>query len=258
MPTAGRTAARRTVTQEVADRVFRVEHAYVNLYLVVDDTGVLVVDTGLPATWDVLGRALREHRLRPDQIRAVALTHAHFDHTGTAARLRRTLGVRVWAHPDDFYVAAHPYRYAHENVRAVYPVRHPSAVPILGAMLAAGAWRVPGVSELSPYPVRGALPAPGSPRVVLTPGHTPGHCALDLPERGVVLSGDALVTLDPYTGEGGPQIVAGAATADSAQALASLDALAATGASTVLPGHGEPWTDGVGEAVARARERGAH
>jgi glyoxylase-like metal-dependent hydrolase (beta-lactamase superfamily II) len=73
-----------------------------------------------------------------------------------------------------------------------------------------------------------------------------------------VISGDALVTLDPYTGHRGPQIVAGAATADSEQALRSLDRLAATGAGTVLPGHGEPWTAGVGTAVELARERGAH
>jgi glyoxylase-like metal-dependent hydrolase (beta-lactamase superfamily II) len=47
--------------------------------------------------------------------------------------------------------------------------------------------------------------------------------------------------------------VAGAATADIDRNLASLDALAATGATTVLPGHGEPWHDGVAAAVDRAR-----
>ncbi len=51
--------------------------------------------------------------------------------------------------------------------------------------------------------------------------------------------------------------MAGAATADSKQALASLDALAATGAETVLTGHGEPWIGGVEEAVQRARAAGA-
>ena len=109
-----------------------------------------------------------------------------------------------------------------------------------------------------PYTEEGELDVPGSPRVVFTPGHTYGHCALHLPGRDAVISGDALVTLDPYTGQPGPQIVAGAATADSAQAIASLDRLAATGASVVLPGHGEPWTAGVASAVELARERGAH
>ncbi|WP_435736119.1 MBL fold metallo-hydrolase [Cellulosimicrobium sp. PMB13] len=244
---------------EVADRVHRLEHAYVNVYLVADDEGrVLVVDTGLPATWDLLGHALRELGHRPSDVAAVVLTHAHFDHTGSAAKAQTRLDVPIWLHEDDFEIAAHPYRYAHENVRALYPLRYPAAVRILASMTAAGALRVPGVRGLRHTEPGATLPVPGSPRVVFSPGHTAGHCALHLPERDVLLTGDALVTLDPYTGARGPQIIAGAATADSAQALASLDRLVETGATTLLPGHGDPWTEGVEAAVERARAVGAH
>ena len=246
------------ITSEVADRVYRLDHAFVSCYLVEEDGRVLVVDAGLPAMWPLLADALREHGLRPESVAAVVLTHAHFDHLGFAARAQTALGVAVWAHVDDFAIAEHPYQYAHENPRAAYPIRHPRALRILTAMAIAGALRVPGVRGLKPLPPGRELDLPGSPVVVPTPGHTAGHCALHLPGRDTVLSGDALVTLDPYTGERGPQIVAGAATADSRQALASLDALTATGARTVLPGHGEPWTAGVASAVEEARRRGAH
>jgi glyoxylase-like metal-dependent hydrolase (beta-lactamase superfamily II) len=244
---------------EVADGIHRLTRAHVNVYLVQDDDGrVLVVDAGLPAMWPDLAHALRTLGRTPDDVAGIVLTHAHFDHLGFLARARRTLGVRAWLHPGDAHIAAHPYRYAHENLRAVYPLRYPAAVRILAAMVAAGALRVPGVRGLRPLPDDGELALPGAPRVVATPGHTDGHCALHLPERDVLLTGDALVTLDPYTARTGPQIVAGAATADSAQALRSLDALAATGASTLLPGHGEPWTGGAAAAVEQAREVGAH
>ncbi|PZR53109.1 MBL fold metallo-hydrolase [Xylanimonas oleitrophica] len=243
---------------EVAEGVHRIDHAYVNVYLVSDGGRVLVVDTGLPATWPLIGRALREIGHRPDDVAAVVLTHAHFDHTGCVARVQERLGVPVWLHAEDHRIAAHPYRYAHENVRGLYPLRYPGALRTLGAMAAAGALRVPGVTGLRPIEPGTQLPVPGSPRVVFTPGHTDGHCALHLPDRDVLITGDALVTLDPYTGKQGPQIVAGAATADSAQALRSLDALAATGAGTLLPGHGEPWAWGVAGAVDQARKIGAH
>ena len=98
---------------------------------------------------------------------------------------------------------------------------------------------------------------PGAPVVVHTPGHTLGHCALHLPDRDALIAGDALVMLDPYTARRGPRVVARAATADSERALASLDALAATGATTVLTGHGPPWTGGAEAAVAAARSAGA-
>src|SRR4051812_49757386 len=65
-------------------------------------------------------------------------------------------------------------------------------------------------STLFPY-----TPLFRSPKVVFTPGHTHGHCALHLADRGVVIAGDAFVTYNPYTSSSGPQIVSGAATADS-------------------------------------------
>jgi hypothetical protein len=64
------------------------------------------------------------------------------------------------------------------------------------------------------------------------------------------------VTLDPYTGEPGPQVVSGAATADPERALASLDVIAETKASLLLTGHGEPWARGTKEAVDLARSAG--
>jgi glyoxylase-like metal-dependent hydrolase (beta-lactamase superfamily II) len=133
---------------------------------------------------------------------------------------------------------------------------YPRAVPIIGSMAAAGALAVSGVREVRELPSGGELDVPGAPRIVFTPGHTFGHCALHLPDRDALITGDALVTLDPYKAARGAQIIAGAATADSEMALASLEALALTAAQVVLPGHGDPWNDGIVAAVAAARAVG--
>jgi glyoxylase-like metal-dependent hydrolase (beta-lactamase superfamily II) len=97
---------------------------------------------------------------------------------------------------------------------------------------------------------------PGRPRVVHAPGHTAGTAALYLESRGILFSGDALVTRNPLTGRIGPQIMPSGFNRDSAQALSSLRALLSVAASTVLPGHGEPWTGGAAEAVRLARQTG--
>jgi glyoxylase-like metal-dependent hydrolase (beta-lactamase superfamily II) len=93
--------------------------------------------------------------------------------------------------------------------------------------------------------------------VVFTPGHTLGHCALHFADRDCLIAGDAIVTLDPYTGRTGPRLVARAATADVDRNLRSLEAIAATGAATVLTGHGPPWTAGAEAAAELARRAGA-
>ena len=89
------------------------------------------------------------------------------------------------------------------------------------------------------------------------PGHTLGHCALYYEDRDALIAGDAIVMLDPYTARRGPRLVARAAVADVERNLRTLDALVATGAKTVLTGHGEKWTGGIEGAVAQARSNGS-
>ena len=132
----------------------------------------------------------------------------------------------VWVHPDDRRLAAHPYRYRPQQNRFAFPVRHPRSWPILGAMTAAGALAVRGVEADRTYADGEVLPVPGRPRAVHTPGHTWGQSVFHLPDRDVLISGDALVTLDPYTGERGPRLVAPAATSDTGKAYAALDRIA--------------------------------
>jgi len=244
------------LTRNVAPGVHRLAHAGVSCYLLEEGRAITVVDAALPATWPHLREALAVLGRGPSDVVALVLTHAHFDHLGFARRMHEEWGVPVHAHPEERTIAAHPYRYAHENPRLRYPVRHPRGVPILAAMARAGAFAVPGVEELVPYAAGDRLDVPGRPEVVFTPGHTFGHSALLLEDRGVLLCGDALVTLDPYTGATGPRIVAGAATADSDEALRSLTAIADTDADLLLPGHGEPWRTGAAAAVAHARSAG--
>jgi glyoxylase-like metal-dependent hydrolase (beta-lactamase superfamily II) len=241
---------------EVAPGVHRVEDAYTNWYLIEDDNGrnLTVVDAGVPTSWHSLQTALERLDRSPSDVAAVVLTHAHFDHVGFAEKARSELGVPVMVHDDDVPLTRNPMGYAHERGRAWY-LTNRDALPIMASMLRNRAFWPPPIADVQRL-TTGSLDVPGAPRVVFSPGHTYGHCALHLPDRDTLIAGDAIVTLDPYTGRRGPQIVARAATAYSDRALASLDALEATGASTVLTGHGEPWRDGIAEACRRARTAG--
>jgi glyoxylase-like metal-dependent hydrolase (beta-lactamase superfamily II) len=243
--------------QNAVEGIHMVDDAYVNWFLVEEGGRLTVVDTGHPSSWKSLHRVLAELGRTAGDIEALVLTHAHFDHMGFAKRAHEELGLPVWAHEDETPVVRHPWRYDHERSRVPYFVRHPGFVRIFAAMGAAGALWVRGLDEVETYTAGDRLDVPGRPEVVFTPGHTHGHCSLAFQERGAVIAGDAIVTLNPYMAREGPQIVAGAATADSARALASLDALAATRAQTLLCGHGPPWTQGVALAVERARAAGA-
>jgi len=245
------------ITRDVAPGVTGITQASTNCYLVEADDGLSFVDAGLPRTWALADQAVRDSGHAWSDVRAIVLTQAHFDHLGFAARAHEEHGVAVWVHDGDVRIAKHPYRYQPGRPRLLYPLTHPRAIPHLTAMTAAGALRVKGVPSVTTFQDGDVLPVPGRPHVIATPGHTDGHCALHLADRDAIFTGDGLVTLDPYTGRTGPRIVARAGTKDRETAVESLDAMAETRATIVLPGHGEPWTAGVVGAVQQAWRAGA-
>ena len=237
--------------RDVAPGIHRINDAFTNWYLVEDDDGVTIVDCGVPTSWDSFLSAMSDIGRTRDEVRAVILTHAHFDHIGFAERARTELRVPVHVHTNDVPLTRKPLQYAHEGSLLRMGI-YPRNLPIAATLLANRAWwpkRIGEVRRMDDV----APSVPGAPKLVFTPGHTLGHCAFHFPDRDAVIVGDAIVTLDPYTARTGPRLVAKAATADVERARESLSALEETGARIVLGGHGEPWTDGVGAAVARAR-----
>ncbi len=243
------------IQHDVVPGVHRIEDSFVNWYLIDEGGRLTAVDAGLPVSWQSLYRAVTQAGRTLSDLEAVVLTHAHFDHVGFAERARSELGVPVWVHEGDADLTRHPLRYDKERSPAFYLVRPPT-LRIFASLARHGALWAKRISSVRTFGNDGTLDVPGTPKILFTPGHTFGHVAFHLPDRDAVIAGDALVTLNPYTGGEGPQIVARAATADSELAMASLDRLAETGAGTVLPGHGPPWTRGAEEAARAARAAG--
>src|SRR4051794_27823811 len=125
--------------QNVAPGIHRVEDAYTNWYLVEDDGAVTIVDAGVPTSWGSLEKALGEIGKTRDELRALVLTHAHFDHIGFAERARRELGIPVYVHENDWPLARRPRQFQHERRRIPYYLTQVRAVPIYAALIGARA-----------------------------------------------------------------------------------------------------------------------
>ena len=72
-------------------------------------------------------------------------------------------------------------------------------------------------------------------------------------DRSILFSGDSLVTIDLLTGRAQPAVPPDFVNDSTGTALESLGRLESLDAQTVLPGHGEPWLDGIRRAVELAR-----
>jgi glyoxylase-like metal-dependent hydrolase (beta-lactamase superfamily II) len=232
---------------EVASRIRRVgSDSIVNSYLVEEGGEVTIVDAGAPAQWSAIPADLAAMGRTLEDVRAIVLTHGHSDHIGFAERARRERSWPVLVHEADAALARgevpNPAQGSKTRLR-----------PMLGFMWWSarhGLLRIHHLGEVSTYGDGATLDVPGSPRVILVPGHTPGSAALYFAGHDAVMVGDALCTYAVTSGRRGPQIAPFTADYEGARAsLARLDGLAA---GLVLPGHGDAFDGGVGEAVRLA------
>src|SRR3954469_9777033 len=239
---------------QLAPGVHRLGNALVNCYLIEDGNRMTLVDGGFPGFRAQLDEYLRSRGTSVSAIDAVILTHAHPDHVGMAESVRRDAGAPVYVHENDAEQERTLKQHKREASLAPFLWR-PSFLKLMVSGARNGALKKPKGAEATPF-TDGAPDVPGRPRVVPTPGHSPGHVAFHLPDRGVVIAGDALGTYNVLRGTRGPQLMPSAFAYDNRQMLSSLDAMERIDAGLLLFGHGEPWTDGPAAAVARAREIG--
>jgi hydroxyacylglutathione hydrolase len=111
--------------------------------------------------------AIRESGLK---ITHVLLTHAHFDHMGAADEVMQATGAPLALHPDDLPLL-------NAGGGAIF-FGLPSA-PVPEATIHLAADQEIAVGDLTL-------------RVLLTPGHTPGHVTFYEPDEGAIFDGDVL------------------------------------------------------------------
>jgi glyoxylase-like metal-dependent hydrolase (beta-lactamase superfamily II) len=240
-------AAVRVRSMQIAPGIHRLGDGTVNAYLIEEAGEISIIDAGMPGNWNDLSAELSAMGGTFGDIRALVLTHGHTDHIGFAERLRRERNVPVSVNELDEALALG----REKNPAGAGRVSVGPLLRFLYLGLRKGGLRPTYLTHVSTYGDGATLDIPGSPHVTLVPGHSPGSAVLHVPARDTLFIGDAIATYSVTTGERGPQIAP--FTQDRARALESLDRLEGIEAGLVLPGHGEPWTDGVAEAVRRAR-----
>jgi glyoxylase-like metal-dependent hydrolase (beta-lactamase superfamily II) len=206
-----------------------------NAYLLENEAGLYLVDAGAPGDADRIQR--RMNQIGRSDLKLIFLTHAHLDHFGAAAELRRRTGAPVAIHSDDAQALA-------EAETMLGEVRGRGR--LIGALL-------PLLERvLPPEPVQAdILVSDGQSlaefgleaRVLHTPGHTPGSSCL-MVEGELAFAGDLVSS----TGKPHPQrFFAGSWT----QVAQSLERLQSAGPRLSYPGHGNRSL--TGEEVAALR-----
>ena len=234
---------------QIASGLYRVGSDIVNSYLIVDTDGVTIIDAGLPGDWKALQAELASIGKSLGDVRALILTHGDTDHIGFAARLYRETGIAACVHEAD----ADRARLIVKKPNSGWgPVKIGPLAGFLWYSARRGGLRIKPATELRTIADNEVLDVPGSPRIIHTPGHTPGSVAVHVPALGALFAGDTMTTRNVLTGVTGPKPAP--FTLKPEQAIASLDRIQDIDATWLLPGHGPAWDGGVPRAVQLIRD----
>jgi glyoxylase-like metal-dependent hydrolase (beta-lactamase superfamily II) len=77
----------------------------INMFLLESNDGCALIDTGLPGSADAILKAVTELGKPPSAIRHILLTHAHPDHIGSLAAVKKATGAGAYIHPADIPIA---------------------------------------------------------------------------------------------------------------------------------------------------------
>jgi glyoxylase-like metal-dependent hydrolase (beta-lactamase superfamily II) len=222
----------------VVPGLWMVRLGIVNVYFV-DDGGLTLVDTAMAGSADAVLAAVSELGHRPEELDRIVVSHAHPDHSGSLAALKRATRAEAWMHGLDAAL-----------VRRGLCARPMTPSPGLLPWMAAKLFMRGAGPQVEPHEIEHELQdATVISGTNLTALHAPGHCAgqvaLFWPRHGGVL-----FVADAASNMGG--LGRSLVYEDHELGLRTLSRLAALDFEVAVFGHGRPITK---KAAAAFRAR---
>ena len=221
---------------QIIPNVYLVKGSVSNCYLIVDNDGLTLIDTGLPRDRQKILDYISLLGKSPKDLRRIIITHADGDHVGSLGALQAASEARTYASAVEAKSIA-----AGKSSRPLKPQGGLKIVfavlgPLMALMFQAAPAKVDEIVSDGEI-----LPALGGLRGVSTPGHTPDHISLFAPSAGILFVGDSLVVEgNMLHGSRGMN------TWDQVKASESIKLQAALGARVVCSGHGPVVMDATG------------
>ncbi|HJX24082.1 MAG TPA: MBL fold metallo-hydrolase [Candidatus Bathyarchaeia archaeon] len=217
---------------EIVEGIHQVEGIIGNVFIVGDQDGLTIVDTGMPRNAEKILDYIRKMNHKPSDVSTIVLTHCHVDHVGSAHDLKELTKAKVAVHEMDAdFVAGKKVLPVHKGVAGL-------AVRAFSGLM-------------KPKPVQPDTALKENDRVgelvvVHTPGHTPGSISLLFPAKRALFVGDAIRVEDDKIAGPSEQY-----SFNIKLAMESVEKIAQLDFDVLLSGHGSPLRP---DASSRVRE----
>ena len=196
-----------------------------NSYLFISDNSeISIIDTGMSGNAFKILSQISELNISLEKIKYIILTHSDFDHTGSAADLKKATGALVAIHEKEV-----PYLLG-EKKRKLKGIIGKMTVLIIGILL-----KIMKTQSIVPDIILKEGDFIGGLKVIFCPGHTEGSISLYNAES-VLFSGDAIIT-DKHSNIKGFK---NRSASDTLEAAKTINKIKHLKFEVLLPGHGSP------------------
>lgn len=168
---------------QLSPNVFLMQNGIVNVYLIVEGSNLLLIDSGLRGFAPTVLRQINKLGLIPGSLKIILLTHSDSDHTGSAAELRDLTGAKIMT--SGIEAAAVALGKASRELT-------PKGMENMFYGAVSGLFRAAPFKVDQELSLKDSFPFLGGLQVVATPGHTPGHLSFFSPSTGFLFAGDSI------------------------------------------------------------------
>lgn len=215
---------------DILPGIHQIRGRMVNCFLVVNEDGTILIDTGLPGYSSKITDYIENELNRsPQDIKTIVITHNHFDHIGSLSKIKEISGAKVAVHPTDAdYIrgkASHVGGTLMNALIKLYQTIY-RAKPVDPDIL------------LSQGDIIGGY------QVIHTPGHTEGSICLYNPDNRAIFVGDNLQYREGKLHSPGKRLVP-----DPEKYEKSMKKLLEYDIEVILTGHTAPVTSNGGKLI---------
>ena len=202
-----------------------------NCYII-EHESMILIDTGMPGEFNNFSKGLKDAGIHPEDIKAMIITHCHWDHIGCAKKIKDMTGAKVVVQ-----------EYEKNNLMKGEP-SIPPPVTRWGKILGAFVKRLSRKFSIEPCEADIVIGEEDysleefgiNGKIVFTPGHSPGSISVVL-DSGDAIVGDMAMNGLPLTI--GPNLPIFAE--DMSAVRNSWNKLIDMGVKKIYPAHGKPF-----------------
>ena len=151
-------------------------------YLITERNNLTLVDTGLPGSHSTIIQNIKRLGFLPENLSVILITHADFDHYGSAAAIKQLTGAKVYAthiEAQSMIKGQMSRQLNPQGLEKIYNIM----LPLYKTSPVEVDWVLENGEELD---ILDGL------SVIDSAGHTPGHISFYSSKYGVLFSGDSI------------------------------------------------------------------